>query len=245
GDTWVFDGSDWREVTSGPKARYGAALCYDPLRERVVLQGGFAKSMPDDTWEWDGSTWTENPASPQPPSVGYAAIGYDPGGQRVVRCFGEAGAQATKTAWSFATTQVAGYRSYGLSCAGSTTTALLAGGKELPWIGDQHEYRLRDALPNAPVAFVLGLSDRRWSGFDLPIDLTVLGAGACSLYASMDLVIGLATTAGGTVSVPVTLPPIATLGGARFYTQFFAFDLAANTLGMTFTNGVEATIGIR
>ncbi len=56
GDTWEWDGSEWRQVaTEGPSPRNGAAMTYDAGRRRVVLFGG--KGASDETWEWDGSDW--------------------------------------------------------------------------------------------------------------------------------------------------------------------------------------------
>ena len=59
--TWVLTGGRWRELTSAnvPSNRGGVALGYDPVRERVVLYGGFeaSRNKLDDTWEWDGQQW--------------------------------------------------------------------------------------------------------------------------------------------------------------------------------------------
>jgi len=59
GDTWEYDGAEWqRRVVPGPNARFGHAMCYDSVRQRVVLFGGrSAAGMRRDTWEWDGQTW--------------------------------------------------------------------------------------------------------------------------------------------------------------------------------------------
>ncbi len=57
-DTWEWDGNDWTErfPTTRPPARSRAKMAYDPVRQRVVMHGGF----PGDggqTWEWDGNDW--------------------------------------------------------------------------------------------------------------------------------------------------------------------------------------------
>jgi len=59
GDTWTFDGARWEQVSdSGPEARSGIALAFDPRREAIVLVGGSAGRVPlADSWEWQGSTW--------------------------------------------------------------------------------------------------------------------------------------------------------------------------------------------
>lgn len=60
GDTWLWDGTAWAEYTGpAPSNRSHHALAYDPLRDRVVLYGGYGGGVTilDDTWEWDGHAW--------------------------------------------------------------------------------------------------------------------------------------------------------------------------------------------
>ncbi len=40
-----------------PAARSGAAMAYDPARNRTVLFGGTPSPDDDEVWEWDGVTW--------------------------------------------------------------------------------------------------------------------------------------------------------------------------------------------
>jgi len=61
GDTWEWDGVAWTQLSpSAPCARNSAAMCYDPLRRRMVLFGGANATAPflTDTWELAGSVWT-------------------------------------------------------------------------------------------------------------------------------------------------------------------------------------------
>lgn len=59
--TWVLSGGSWRELSpvSSPSTRGSPAMGYDPVRNRIVLYGGFDSSRNDldDTWEWDGEQW--------------------------------------------------------------------------------------------------------------------------------------------------------------------------------------------
>ncbi len=58
GDTWEWDGRDWREITrDGPAERSGSAMVFDPVRRRVLLFGGSTGTATDEAWEWDGSQW--------------------------------------------------------------------------------------------------------------------------------------------------------------------------------------------
>jgi hypothetical protein len=60
--TWVLRDGSWQELStvSSPSRRGSPAMGYDPVRERIVLYGGFESSRNDldDTWEWDGEQWS-------------------------------------------------------------------------------------------------------------------------------------------------------------------------------------------
>lgn len=60
--TLEFVGGRWevRQPANKPSARSFAQLTYDPVRERVVLYGGYGSGGVSlrDTWEWDGTDWT-------------------------------------------------------------------------------------------------------------------------------------------------------------------------------------------
>ncbi len=61
-DTWVWNGSEWREmVVTGPSARHGAVMtdagCFGATEVSLVLFGGEDTSVLDDTWIWDGQAW--------------------------------------------------------------------------------------------------------------------------------------------------------------------------------------------
>jgi hypothetical protein len=75
---------EWRKVApiSYPAGRNGHALCYDPVRGRVVLFGGDTGGATSDTWEWDGVAWKSiSTLDPQldgdPPARAQARCAYD------------------------------------------------------------------------------------------------------------------------------------------------------------------------
>jgi hypothetical protein len=87
GDTWEWDGSQWRlRATDGPEPRSGMAMAYDERRRRVVLFGGNGGPR-SDTWTWDGQRWV---VVDMPPSRGrFNAIAqYDSARRLVVRTTG-------------------------------------------------------------------------------------------------------------------------------------------------------------
>jgi hypothetical protein len=63
--TWEFDGTTWTQVfpaaTPGGRGHYG--MCFDSVRNRVVMYGGVGNSMfpiaDGTTWEYEGTTWTQ------------------------------------------------------------------------------------------------------------------------------------------------------------------------------------------
>src|ERR1041385_1980516 len=79
GDTWEFDGQDWRPVatTLSPTARTGHALTYDRARGRIVLFGGQTSGGPlSDTWEFDGTAWISPVISRAPPQRARHALAF-------------------------------------------------------------------------------------------------------------------------------------------------------------------------
>ena len=113
-DTWLWDGTAWREVAltgATPGRRECHSMAYDPVRDRVVLVGGFDRQtstyLPD-VWEWDGTAWGEvTIAGPTPGLRCGASIAFDAKTNEVVLFGGRnpasAGAPANRTndLWSF------------------------------------------------------------------------------------------------------------------------------------------------
>ena len=71
GATWAWNGTNWTEVaTTGPAARTGAALAYDPAvgtSGEVVLFGGeVSATYYNDTWAWNGTAWARSPTAATP-----------------------------------------------------------------------------------------------------------------------------------------------------------------------------------
>ena len=89
GDTWEYDGSNWREVTPphspGPCAT--VYMAYDPVRHRVVLRTGDGAGhtcvAPGSTWEYDGTDWWQVQTATNPPASDHVVMLYDSGRQRV------------------------------------------------------------------------------------------------------------------------------------------------------------------
>ncbi|MCR9244604.1 MAG: hypothetical protein NXI31_06200 [bacterium] len=90
-ETWRFDGSAWVELVTAtvPPGREAPAMAYDPVRDRVVLFGGYAvPSRLRDTFEWDGTNWLATSPSTSPPA-GPVSATFDAGRGRVVLMLGQ------------------------------------------------------------------------------------------------------------------------------------------------------------
>jgi len=90
-DTWLFDGSQWRQTGAGPTLRTDAACAYDAQRARVVVFGGRTSNnfASGDTYVWDGTRWSI--AARSGPSARYgSAMVFDDNASQLVLFGGRA-----------------------------------------------------------------------------------------------------------------------------------------------------------
>ncbi|MCA8948552.1 MAG: hypothetical protein KDE27_03575 [Planctomycetes bacterium] len=79
-ELWELRGNSWSQILPGPTwpgPRFAAHMCYDPVRQRVVMVGGYLGSgcpTLKDTWEWDGTAWSQKPDIPIPLGTAYAQM---------------------------------------------------------------------------------------------------------------------------------------------------------------------------
>ena len=85
-DTWTWDGAAWHATTSsGPSARYAAAIAYDERHKTYVLFGGQTQhGSSDETWLWDGKKWTAANPAHKPTARRNPSMAYDRQHQTVV-----------------------------------------------------------------------------------------------------------------------------------------------------------------
>ena len=123
GDTWVWDGAAWTDVTpaASPSPRAYPAMAWDPVRAEIVLTGGFSTvdgvcGVPGsrtcaDTWTWDGATWTlRDPPTPAPDRR-RAGIAWDAaraqlvmfGGKPAATCFPDSACPRDTWTWDGST----------------------------------------------------------------------------------------------------------------------------------------------
>ena len=98
GETWVWDGTDWLEVTPviGPSYVRQHAVAYDAVRQRVVLFDGV-----DRTWIWDGTVWTLVHPLNHPNVDRLFAMAYDASHQQVLLTGGTALGVHNNSTWAW------------------------------------------------------------------------------------------------------------------------------------------------
>jgi cysteine-rich repeat protein len=69
-DTWIFDGTNWRQGPALPGQRYGAAMTFDPILGGLVLTGGTVNTAPA-TLLWKDGAWQTLPAFGRQKHVAY------------------------------------------------------------------------------------------------------------------------------------------------------------------------------
>jgi hypothetical protein len=131
---------------------------------------------------------------------------------------------------------------YGAGCAGVAGTPRL-GWSGLPMAGASFDVHLTRGRANSVAALILGDSDTNWNGTPLPLSLAPLGAGGCTLLASLTATLGAAVDPAGAAVVTLALPANPAIAGFPFFAQWACLDPAANAFGFSFSNGGRAVAG--
>ena len=143
----------------------------------------------------------------------------------------------TGTVSAFGTSCIPGM---GLAPAGADVGSMTIGSTGIFYLRGMH-------APGLAVC-MLGLSNSQFGSLQLPIDLGPVAAPGCSLYTSSSLLIpaSLVVPQGspsGTATAPFDLPVNPGLQGVTLYAQWALAETGVNPLGVSFSNGVAATVG--
>jgi len=87
--TWVWNGSDWAQSSTGgssPPARAGASMAFDARLDQLILFGGEGAGgqLLDDTWAWNGASWTPVTTTETPGGREGAALASDTDGHLIL-----------------------------------------------------------------------------------------------------------------------------------------------------------------
>lgn len=119
---------------------------------------------------------------------------------------------------------------FGRGCANSTGSDPRVGWQGLPLQGESFNVTLRQAEANGYAFFWLGVSDTSWLGLPLPCNAASLGASACNLLVSVDILYPVPVDATGLASIGVAVPINPALAGLEVFAQT-ASTCSVNSFG--------------
>jgi hypothetical protein len=108
GDAWLFQNGTWRQTTSSPGPRWGAALSFDGASGDFILFGGCASTSNScnaqwsDTWTFDGQSWASLSLSTHPTARGEAGMAYDADDHTTILFGGVGCGGVCQDTWKFA-----------------------------------------------------------------------------------------------------------------------------------------------
>ncbi|MBK9387895.1 MAG: hypothetical protein IPN34_24015 [Planctomycetes bacterium] len=245
-DVWEWDGSSWIALTPAhqPAVVQVPALTYDDARERVVAFGLGTSS--DEHWEWDGIDWRQRTPAQLPTPRIEAAMAFDEARRCVVMFGGQlsSGGRIYSDTWELRTGAEAGFLEIGAGC-GTPPVQLASEGAARPWIGESFTVAAAPLPSSALAALMLyGLSNARWSGLPLPLDLGALGAAGCLLHVSIEANAPMPFAA-GSARLVTNVPVAPELLGRTLYQQALLLAPSSNPLGIVLSSARAATIGAR
>ena len=151
-DTWVWDGTDWRQVhtSNAPSPRVTASIAYDDAAQDIVLFGGMTDdgtAYLNDTWTWDGDAWTQRHPAHSPEPRSQAAMVYDPTIEGLVLIGGFVQKTLTNNStflgplddvwkWDGADWSLIGHSQFPLSLSGNGASGFDPRSKEVVAVGD-------------------------------------------------------------------------------------------------------------
>lgn len=239
-ETWSWDGAVWQQhlLLTPPSLRIRQSMVTDLRRARIVLFGG--NLFDAFTYEWDGAQWHMLlPGTPG--AIQGAGCVYDTQRSLVLLHGGESWVVGnTNLTWTYRTPLLAAVAPFGNGCTGSAgTPALAAAPYTLPWLGDTMRNVVQTIPPGQPGAlFVSSL------GSTPPIPLGGFGMPGCDLLVPLDVVEFRAAVA-GRAEWALVIPNTPSLAAVAFRQQAFVLDAGANAFGLTASNAVLVTTGVR
>ncbi|MEZ6038646.1 MAG: kelch repeat-containing protein [Planctomycetota bacterium] len=242
--TWEYDGVDWtlRTTANAPSARYRAACCYDDVRGRIVLYGGFGSGTAlNDTWEYDGNDWTQIAASgPLKSTESYMT--WD-GSLGLPLHFGGSGPTGVSNeTWLYSAPIDAIAAPFGQGCATSQGVPTLDPAT-LPVLGTTYQLTGQNGTLTTLALVVYGFDNTVYGpGLYLPLDLTFLGLGGCRLEVTPDVFVT-EVVAAGALNTALPLPNNAVLQGRPLFTQAVLLDDQAGNGFGGMSNAVHGRLG--
>ena len=166
------------------------------------------------------------------------AFGYDPTRDRIIM---HGGGSNWRDTWELDLGPNALFTTYGVGCPNSTniTPQIAAQTGTAPSVNSQFNIQVSGLPFNGQAFMWLGYSNTTYAGLALPFNLALLGAPQCDVLMSPDQLFAIPNVLGTSVWT-LGIPNIP---GFTFYNQAIAFDPAANSLGLVFSNASESVVG--
>jgi len=137
---------------------------------------------------------------------------------------------------------IPGFRLIGRGCKGTAGTPTLdAAG--VPEIGTPVTVRVRGLPAKKPGLLQIGLSDKLWGNFNLPLDMAFFGMTGCTQYIGPLVEVLLQSGANGDLQLTAKIPNDKHLIAAKAFLQYLSVDQGANAAHLINTNGLEISIG--
>jgi hypothetical protein len=284
-DVWQWNGGDWVLLsncdvltnptgvgTTWPASTIGNQACYDPLRQRIVLQGGNGITVAANasyvygpshggaptnyTSEFDSLTnqWSiyANPTTGATPfnntdpvlgRVSRYFVGFIPATGKVYKACGQ---DPTKSG-SRPTYSVYAYQATPVAATASYGAGCNGSGGAMVLAADNRPWTGRTFSATSsgfgPLSLCLGVVGLTQVTVPMVAVLPVGGLN-CNVLANPDLLLAVLPAA-GVAQIALSLPNTPSLGGVLLHFQAteLAFDLGGNIVGLAGSNGVTATIG--
>jgi hypothetical protein len=133
---------------------------------------------------------------------------------------------------------------YGYGCAGSSGQPQISFLGGAPQVGNtSFIMEVLNAKPSSAAALFLGFSrSTLFSTFNLPLDLTGLGAPGCWLWTDITLLGSAPTSPSGRGLLPLPIPNDPNFRGGQLFLQWAVLDAQANPAGLSFTPGGMALL---
>ena len=237
-DTWAWNGTAFTQYTPPVPPPYpeNARIVTDLHRQRVIMYGDTYTSF---TREWTGAEWVERAVPSPGPRIGHA-LAYDTNLRRTVMFGGTIYSSWVQDTWIYRTPLPADVVPFGSGCAGTAgTPALAAAPFTLPWLGDTMRTVVQTIPVGEPGALFVSSS-----GTTPPVPLGPIGMPGCDLLVPID-VVDFGAAVAGRAEWSLTIPNVPALAGAVFRQQAFVRDVPANPLGLTASNAITLTLGVR
>jgi Subtilase family len=113
----------------------------------------------------------------------------------------------------------------------------------LATIGMPTTMTLTQGLESSAAGIIFGFSNKKFGTFNLPVELSGVGAKGCVALTSIEHVYVMPLDKNGQGAVDIIFPSFRSIIGATLYMQSIVLDTKANRLGMTFSNGQALKIG--